>query len=284
MKKYPTMALCYDFDETLAIGNMQEYGCLDDLGVDASAFWEKSNRLAKENQMDKISSYMYLILEQARQKNIDLTRKTIRNWGKNIQLYSGVEDWFKRTTDYALKKGVRLKHYIISSGLKEIIEGTSIARHFEQIFASSFLYDEHNHPIWPAVVLNYTSKTQFLFRVNKGCEDITDDKTINKLVQPNERAMPFSRMIYIGDGETDVPCMRIVKEQGGHAIAVYNEKKKTAKSIAKHLAQENRVNTILPADYSAGSALERYVQSLIDKAAADVAVYNNETRFLKGKF
>lgn len=263
------MALCYDFDETLIVGNMQEYDCLKTLGVDSAVFWKESNKLAKEKQMDKIASYMFLILERARIKNIKLTKKAFQNFGKSIVFHEGVTDWFNRINTYAAEKEINLKHYIISSGLKEMIEGTFIAGQFQKIFASSFLYDDQNHPIWPAVVLNYTSKTQFLFRINKGCEDITDDNSINRLIPEPERAIPFTHMIYIGDGDTDVPCMRIVKEHGGHAIAVYNPQKKSGDITARHLAKDDRVNIILPADYRADKALETYVKALIDKVAAD---------------
>ena len=157
-----------------------------------------------------------------------------------------------------------------------MIEGTSIAKEFQNIFASSFLYDDDNHPIWPAVVLNYTSKTQFLFRINKGCEDITDDDSINKPVPEPDRPVPFTQMIYIGDGDTDVPCMRIVKEHGGHAIAVYNPQKKAGKETARHLATDDRVNILLPADYRKNQPLEQYVQALIDKVAADITVQRLE--------
>ena len=270
------MAICYDFDETLIIGNMQEYDCLKTLGENSADFWKESNRLATQKQMDKIASYMYLILERAREKKINLTKKAFQNFGKNIQFYAGVTDWFQRINAYAALKGIHMKHYIISSGLKEMIEGTGIAKEFQNIFASSFLYDDDNHPIWPAVVLNYTSKTQFLFRINKGCEDITDDESINKLIPEPDRAVPFTHMIYIGDGDTDVPCMRIVKEHGGHAIAVYNPQKKAGKETARHLAVDDRVHILLPADYRENQPLEQYVHALIDKVAADVHVQKLE--------
>ena len=271
-KKLIPMAICYDFDGTLSPGNMQEYDFMKALGIKKSKnFWDEAEKIAKKQMADNIAAYMYLMIKESEAKNLPFKRETFKKYGKNIELYKGVEEWFKRTTDYAKQKGIVLKHYIISSGIKEIIEGTKIAKNFSKIYASSFMYSPNGEAIWPAVVLNYTSKTQYLFRINKGCEDITDDTKINEYVKPEERAIPFGQMIYIGDGSTDIPCMTIVKRAGGHSIAVYKSGK-NGKSKAEHLIEADRVNAVLPADYSKGKQIDNYVKAVIDKVAADEAL------------
>ena len=270
IKKLIPMAICYDFDGTLSPGNMQEYDFMKALGIkNSKKFWDKAAAVAKEQNADNIASYMQLMIKESEDKNLPFKRETFRNYGKNIELYKGVEDWFKRINEYARKRGIFLKHYIISSGIKEIIEGTKIARNFTKVYASSFMYGPNGGAIWPAVVLNYTSKTQYLFRINKGCEDINDNTRINDYVPPKDRPIPFTNMIYIGDGSTDIPCMTIVKRDGGHSIAVYKTNKSGAKSKAENLITANRVNVVLPADYSAGKPIDTYVKAVIDKIAAD---------------
>lgn len=275
-KKLIPMAICYDFDGTLSPGNMQEYGFMSALNQkSASDFWKESNGLACQKQADTIAAYMWLMLNKLAEKKIAPTRKAFQFYGADIELYAGVETWFNRINAYARKKGVCLKHYIISSGLKEMIEGTKIAKNFKAIFASSFMYDENGEAFWPAMILNYTSKTQFIFRINKGCEDLTDNTTVNQFISDDKRAVPFANMIYVGDGETDVPCMKMVKLQGGHSVAVYRNGKKGLAKV-HHLIKDNRVNTCVPADYRAGKPLEKYIQSVIDKVSADYAVKNQE--------
>ncbi len=274
-KKLIPMAICYDFDGTLSPGNMQEYGFMRALKEKTpNAFWKESNGLAEANMADSIAAYMLLMLEKMSEKNIAPTRKAFQKFGSDIELYQGVEGWFERINKYAKEKGVLMHHYIISSGLKEMIEGTKIAKHFKAIFASTFMYDANGEAFWPAIMLNYTSKTQFLFRVNKGCEDVRDNETVNKYMCHDERPVPFEHMIYVGDGETDIPCMKMLKVSGGHSVAVYKNAK-AAKKIA-HLVADNRVNLLALADYRAGKELDTYVKSLIDKVVADFTVKSQE--------
>lgn len=277
VKRLIPMAVCYDFDGTLSPGNMQEYDFMKALGTkNSKKFWDEAEKIAKEQTADSIAAYMYLMIKESGAKNLPFKRETFKKYGKNIELYKGVEDWFERITDYAKQRGIFLKHYIISSGIKEIIEGTKIAKNFAKIYASSFMYSPNGEAIWPAVVLNYTSKTQYLFRINKGCEDITDDTKVNDYVKPQDRPIPFSHMIYIGDGSTDIPCMTIVKRAGGHSVAVYKAGKNGAKSKAEHLIADDRVNVVLPADYSKGKPIDDYVKAVIDKVAADICVQVQE--------
>ena len=274
--KTPQIAICYDFDGTLSPGCMQNYDFMRALGEDTGQFWHKAHLLAQKQQADDIAAYMQLMVAESQKKGIALTRKAFQTFGKDIPLYQGLQTWFDRTCCYARKKGILLHHYIISSGIKEMIEGTPIAKHFQNIFACSFMYNKKGLAVWPAVVLNYTSKTQFLFRINKGCEDITDNDGVNRYTPPKNRPVPFQNMIYIGDGDTDIPCMKMVNQNGGHSVAVYAPQNKKPPQKTYRLIHDKRVNIVLPADYRAQQKLEKYVFAVIDKIAADSQIENLE--------
>ena len=269
MKNLIPMAICYDFDGTLSPGNMQEYGWMKALNIKKpKTFWKNANDLGIAQEADEVAAYMYQMMTEAKKHNQLIHKATLQKAGKDIELFKGVLTWFNRINKYAEKQGVLLKHYIISSGLKEMISGTPIAKNFAEIFASSFMYDVHGNAIWPAVVLNYTSKTQFIFRINKGCEDICDREGVNAYMSNKDRAVPFAHMIYVGDGDTDIPCMQIIRRHNGHAIAVYNHDKKGAKKKVEHLIPDHRVNIIAPADYSVNTPIDKYVKAIIDKVKA----------------
>jgi len=264
------MAICYDFDGTLAPGNMQEYGFTEKVGyANPKDFWKKAAEIAKKQHADGILAYMQLMIKESKSKNIPFKRDDFKKYGKAIKLFNGVEEWFDRISAYAADKDIELKHFIISSGLKEMIEGSSIASKFEKIYASCFMYDANDAAEWPAVALNYTTKTQFLYRINKGVLDETDNKTINEYTPPEKRDIPFENIVYIGDGETDIPCMKMVKISGGHSIAVYPPHIDGAQEKIKHLIMDNRVNIIAAADYSENSGIDCYLKAVIDKIAAD---------------
>ena len=267
IKKKIDVALIYDFDGTLSPGNMQEFGFIQAIGKDVSEFWEKTIDLATTNDASGILCYMYLMLQEAKDSGISLKRDSFRKFGSMVELFKGVEDWFTLINHYGKSKGINIKHYINSSGLKEMIEVTSIAKRFENIYACSFLYNVDGVAYWPAVAVDYTTKTQFLFKINKGIKEISDNKRINEYVAKEDRPIPFERMIYLGDGETDVPCMSVVKEQGGHSIAVYGNRKK--KAVAERLIKENRVNFVCKADYSENSEIYTTVRLILDKIRAD---------------
>ncbi len=270
-KKLIKVAIAYDFDGTLAPGNMQEHAFLPSLGIDPKSFWGKTKKKAKENDMDEILAYMQLTLEEARTKNFPIRRSDFMQYGKGIEFFEGVETYFGRINLYAKEKGVIIEHYIISSGLREFVKGTKIAKHFKNIFASGFEYDASGVAVWPALAINYTNKTQYLFRINKGINNSYDNYEINKFMPEKERYIPFEQMIYIGDGETDVPAMKMIKYQGGKAIAVYNPKirakknKKSPKQICEDLISQNRADYIAPANYSDGSELDKIIKLIIDK-------------------
>ena len=257
------VAFLYDFDKTLSPMNMQEFELVKDLGYEVDEFWKEIRKLEKKTDIDLILSYLLQIKEMYEEKlKTPLTREILNNYGKGIRYFPGVTTWFMRINEYGKRKGVKVKHYIISSGMKEIIEGTSIADEFERIFASTYLFTEDGTIKWPALAVNYTCKTQFVYRINKGTLDISNNKIINSYMPREERAVPFQNIAYFGDGESDVPCMKIVKNRGGYAVAVYDENKK----MAQDFIMQNRVTTIAKADYTKDSKLEQIAMYIIDNA------------------
>lgn len=264
-----TIALIYDFDGTLSPGNMQEYDFIPAVGKSNGEFWDESNGIAHTQDADPVLVYMHRMIHASRSNGKSLRRDAFIESGKNIKLYKGVEEWFGRINSYGAEKGIIIHHYINSSGIREMIEGTSIASEFRKIYACSFLYDVDGVAYWPAVAINYTNKTQFIFKINKGIEGVFESKKINEFVEPSKRPVPFSRMIYVGDGTTDIPCMKLVKDQGGHSIAVYDPDEADGRKSTEKLIKDNRVSYVCPADYSPGSEMDMLVHTIIDKIDAD---------------
>lgn len=260
----PVLAICYDFDKTLTPDDMQAQGFIQSVGYDIADFWRESNSLAENNDMDQNLAYMYKMFKESEGK-ILFTRKELEAYGANITLFNGVDEWFERIRQYGREHNVIVEHYIISSGLKEMIEGTSAAKQgaFEKIYASSFFYNERGVAIWPAQVVNYTNKTQFLFRIEKGVLDV-NDPGVNDYFKPDDIRVPFRNMIYIGDSDTDIPCMKLVNTYGGHSIGVYNADQKDKAKVFKMMG-DDRIKYFAPADYSDGSELDRLVKAIIDR-------------------
>ncbi|HPB78917.1 MAG TPA: HAD family hydrolase [Sedimentibacter sp.] len=263
MNKKPIVAIMYDFDKTLSPKDMQEYGFISELGMKSEDFWEKSRVNMVNHNMDQILAYMLTMLQEAEGRML-LTRNIFNEMGRNVKLFEGLETWFDRINLYGEKLGLDIEHYIISSGLKEIIQGTEIAHNFKEIYAAEYCYNENNIPIWPAMAVNYTSKTQFLFRINKGVLDVTEHKGLNESTPDNKKRIPFCNMIYIGDGLTDVPCMKLVKINGGHSIAVYHDDR----CIADSLISQGRVDFVVSADYRENSEMENTVRTILNQIAA----------------
>ncbi|PPB68447.1 HAD family hydrolase [Campylobacter hyointestinalis] len=255
------IAIAYDFDGTLAKGNIQENSFIPSVGITKEEFWSQVKHLSEENNMDEILAYMYLMIKRAEGKEITIDKDSLKSHGKNVKYFDGVEEYFKRINKYANKLDIEIKHYIISSGTKEMIEGTTIAKEFDIIYASSFYYDDYGRPIWPALAINYTTKTQYLYRINKGIHNAYDNKLINQFIPENERAIKFKHIIYLGDGETDIPAMKLVKANGGKSIAIFDKEKE---DIAKKLIEQNRVNYIAKADYTKDSDIDKILKSIID--------------------
>lgn len=273
MKDKLTVALIYDFDGTLSPGNMQEYDFIPAVGKSNYEFWKESNEIAEEQDADPILAYMYRMLHEAKSSGKSLRRESFMLSGRNITLYKGVTEWFARINAYAAERGILVQHYINSSGIREMIEGTPIAPEFRKIYACSFLYDVDGVAYWPAVAVNYTNKTQFIFKINKGIESVYESKKINEYIAEEDRPVQFRHMIYFGDGSTDIPCMKLVKQQGGHSIAVYNPESEQKRADMEKLIRDNRVNFVSPADYSEGGELDTLVKTIIRKIEADNDLY-----------
>jgi len=274
-KKLQRMAIAYDFDGTLAPGNMQQHSFIPKLEIDSSEFWKEVKAIAKNNDMNEILAYMHLMLKKANEKNIPITKKAFIDHGKGMVLFPGVAEYFKKINVYAKSKGLVIEHYIISSGLRDILIGTPIYKEFEMVFASAYMYNVNDVADWPALAVDYTNKTQFLFRINKGIKNAWDNESINKFMPEDERPMPFERMIYLGDGETDIPAMKMIAFQGGKAVAVYNPDQRTkegkkAKKVTQDLVLQGRANFVAPADYKEGSSLYKIIQLSIDAISAEV--------------
>ncbi len=265
----PIVALIYDFDGTLSPGNMQEYSFIAAIGKEKEEFWAETAVMAQNQDSDNVLVYMLLMLEKAKEMGLCIRKESFQNYGKSVELFKGVKEWFKRINEYGLQHGVQIEHYINSSGTKEIIEGTSIADEFKAIFACSYYYDENGDAIWPAAAVNYTNKTQFLFKINKGIFSISDSVKINESVPEDEKRVYFSNMVYFGDGETDVPCMKLIKQLGGTSIAVYEPDNSKKQGIAQRLMRQDRVNYFCAANYEEGGKLDSLVKSIICKIKAD---------------
>ena len=269
MKRKPIIALIYDFDGTLSPGNMQEFGFIQAVGQTPPEFWTKSDSIAIGQDASNVLAYMKLMFDEARKYGIPLRKEKFKEFGKDIELYDGVKEWFRSVNEYGAAHGVQIEHYINSSGLKEIIEGSPIASEFKHIFAGSFIYDENGEAEWPGIAVDYTAKTQFLFKISKGIFSSRDNKKVNESMKDEKKRIPFSHMIYFGDGDTDVPCMKIVNMFGGHAIAVFDPNNEKKRQQTEKLLRQGRVRFITPAVYTKDSRTFKVVCSIIDKIKAD---------------
>lgn len=265
-EELPVIAICYDFDKTLTPDDMQAQGFIQSVGYDVPEFWKESNGLAENNDMDQNLAYMFKMMEAA-EGQVLFTKDSLKRYGAQVRLFPGAESWFQRIRKYGEEHGVIVEHYIISSGLKEMIEGTTIANEFEKIYASSFLYNEKGVAKWPTQVVNYTNKTQFLFRIEKGVLDI-NDLGVNEAFAPENIRVPFRNMVYIGDSDTDIPCMKVVNSNGGHSIGVYNADTQDKAKVYK-MMREGRIRYFAPSDYSEGSQLDELVKAIIDRTVTN---------------
>ena len=264
----PVLAICYDFDKTLTPDDMQAQGYIQSVGYDVAEFWAETDDLARTHGMDSNLAYMFKMVQEA-EGNLVLNRKALMDYGAKVRLFPGVESWFERLREYGRDHGVIVEHYIISSGLREMIEGTEMAKRgaFERIYASSFYYNERGLAKWPAQAVNYTNKTQFLFRIEKGTLDV-NDPAVNDYFPPDRLRVPFRNMVYIGDSDTDIPCMKLVNTNGGHSIGVFDPDTRDKAKVLKMMA-DNRIRYYAPADYSDGSELDSLLKSIIRRTAAN---------------
>ncbi len=260
----PVIAFLYDFDKTLCTTDMQNYAFIPSLGMTPGEFWAEANGFGRRNRIDGILAYMYIMIQESERKNRPFTRKDLVEKGRDIRLFPGVQEWFGRINDFGAAQGVEVEHYVLSSGLREIIEGSSISGEFREIYASEFFYDENGRPVWPKLAVNFTAKTQFVYRINKGVLDVSDDKTLNDSKPDDSKRVPFRNMIYMGDGFSDVPCMKMMRAYGGQAIAVYQSENRAG---VEELLARGRVDFMFPADYREDTALDATVKNIIRKMA-----------------
>ena len=277
-KQLPIVAFLYDFDKTLCTTDMQDYAFIPSLGMTPTEFWALANGFGRQHRIDGILAYMYTMIREAEQRGLPVTRQDLVEKGRSIVLFPGVQDWFRRINEFGRSQGVQVEHYIISSGLREIIEGSSISGEFKEIYASEFYYDENGRPVWPKLAVNFTAKTQFVYRINKGVLDVSDDKTLNDSMPDDSKRVPFTNMVYMGDGLSDVPCMKMMRAYGGQAIAVYQDSNRMG---VEDLLAKGRVDFIFKADYSEGTALDLTVKNIIRKMAISDQLWEENAQQLR---
>ena len=265
----PIVAFLYDFDKTLCTTDMEDYAFIPSLGMTPAEFWPEANGFGRENRMDGILAYMYTMIRESEKRGLPFTRADLVEKGREIVLFPGVQDWFGRINAFGETQGVQVEHYVISSGLREIIEGSAISGAFKEIYASEFYYDDAGRPVWPKLTVNFTAKTQFVYRINKGVLDVSNDRDLNASMPDDSKRVPFTNMIYIGDGLSDVPCMKMMRAYGGQAIAVYQE---SNRSGVEDLLAKGRVDFIFPADYSEGTELDRTAKNILRRMAISDAL------------
>ena len=278
----PIIAFLYDFDKTLCTTDMEDYAFIPSLGYTPAEFWGKANAFGWENRMDGLLAYMYTMIQECAAQNIKLDRAFLNHCGESIQLFPGVREWFARINAFGESLGVQVEHYVISSGLREIIEGSGIAHEFKEIYACEFYYNENGDACWPKLDVNFTNKTQFVYRINKGILDVSRDRELNDSMPDDSKRVPFTNMIYMGDGLSDVPCMKMMRAYGGQAIAVYQANNR--QGVEKLLA-DGRVDFIFPADYREGMELDRTVRDILRKMTITdrlLEVNNRQLRSIGG--
>ena len=278
----PIIAFLYDFDKTLCTTDMEDYAFIPSLGFTPAEFWGKANAFGWENRMDGLLAYMYTMIQECAAQNIKLDRAFLNHCGESIQLFPGVREWFARINAFGESLGVQVEHYVISSGLREIIEGSGIAQEFREIYACEFYYNENGDACWPKLDVNFTNKTQFVYRINKGILDVSRDRELNDYMPDDSKRVPFTNMIYMGDGLSDVPCMKMMRAYGGQAIAVYQASNR--QGVEKLLA-DGRVDFIFPADYREGMELDRTVRDILRKMTITdrlLEVNNRQLRSIGG--
>ena len=278
----PIIAFLYDFDKTLCTTDMEDYAFIPSLGYTPAEFWGRANAFGWDNRMDGLLAYMYTMIQECAAQNIKLDRAFLNHCGESIQLFPGVREWFARINAFGESLGVQVEHYVISSGLREIIEGSGIAQEFREIYACEFYYNENGDACWPKLDVNFTNKTQFVYRINKGILDVSRDKELNDSMPDDSKRVPFTNMIYMGDGLSDVPCMKMMRAYGGQAIAVYQASNR--QGVEKLLA-DGRVDFIFPADYREGMELDRTVRDILRKMTITdrlLEVNNRQLRSIGG--
>ncbi|MCQ2802311.1 MAG: haloacid dehalogenase-like hydrolase [Bacilli bacterium] len=271
--KQQIVAIMYDFDKTLSTTDMQNYSFIPALGMTPEEFWGETGKFSEKTGVERILSYMYMMILKCREKNIKLTREFLRNCGKEILYHPGVETWFDRINKYGLEKNVIVEHYLVSSGTTEILEGCSIYKYFTKVYGCEFLY-ENDVPVWPKLAINYTQKTQFFFRIAKGVTEVSNDEGVNAKTDKQKLRIPYQNIVYLGDGMTDVACMTLVNKNNGHSIGVYTDKNEAS---VKQIKDDKRVTYIAKADYTEGSKMDRIMKYIIDEVSTNAMNQERES-------
>ena len=274
MTDKPIIALLYDFDKTLCTTDMEDYAFIPALGYTPAQFWDKANTFGRDNRMDGLLAYMYTMIAECRAQGKRLDRDFLVQCGHSMELFPGVREWFGRINAFGEEQGVTIEHYVISSGLREIIEGSGVSHEFKEIYACEFFYNEEGLASWPKLDVNFTNKTQFVYRINKGILDVAKDKELNASMPDDSKRIPFTNMIYIGDGLSDVPCMKMMRAYGGQAVAVYQDSNRAG---VEDLLAKGRVDFIFPADYRDGTLFDETMKNIVRKIAiADALAEENQ--------
>ena len=269
-----TIAIIYDYDQTLSPIYMQDEAIFPAFGINSAAFWKRSQELVKNEGYDHELAYMKVLLD-----SLEMDRPTneeLKSLGGKLTFYKGLPGMFEEFQSGLLSAehenhGIRVEHYIVSSGLKVVLEGSALAAHVRAIFGCEFAVDLQGRITFPRRVISHTQKTQFLFRINKGMLDVSED--VNDHMPSELRPVPFSNMIYVGDGPTDVPCFTVMRRNGGHAIAVYNPDDPTRSSFKKCYqlcTHADRVKNIAPSDFRHGSHLRLLLEEMVREIANQI--------------
>ena len=262
MTKIKKFAFCYDFDGTLCPEYMMNHHLLPDCKVNPKIFWKKVVDYSNRNKCDPTLAYLKLLMTEMKESNIDFSSSIFKKYGRKIILFKGVESWFRSIEKKIKKKfNVNIEHYIISSGLEEMIKGCKISKNIKKIFASSYIFNRDF--IWPRLSVNYSNKVQFLYRIYKGKFDVFDNAGVNNKIEDKKVYIPFENIFFFGDGETDIPTFVVNKKNGGTSICVY-ENDETSKKNAKKILREKRVNFIVENDYSENGPIEKLINTIME--------------------
>ncbi len=269
-----TIAIVYDYDQTLSPSYMQDEVVFPTFGIDGKSFWRRCTEFVREQGYDSELAYMKVLLD-----TLGMDRPTndeLRKLGAKLNFYKGLPEMFDDFRDDLLSEeqiahGITVEHYIISSGMKVLIEGSRLAPYVRAIFGCEFAEDEQGRITFPKRVISHTQKTQFLFRINKGLLDMSQD--VNDHMEAGIRPIPFSNMIYLGDGPTDVPCFTVMRKNDGHAIAVYNPddpERVGFKKCYQLSTHADRVRHIAPADFRRNSHLRLLLEQMVAEIASRI--------------
>ena len=265
-----TIGIIYDYDQTLSPNYMQDEVLFPHFGINAAQFWKKSRELVDDEGYDGELAYLKSMLDYLAMDRP--TNAELRTLGANLKFYKGLPEMFEEMdgmlNDQHRMYGIKIEHYIVSSGLKALLDGSKLAPYVKRIFGCEFGEDKDGRITFPKRVISHTTKTQYIFRINKGMLEPTDD--VNDHMAPELRPIPFHNMIYVGDGPTDVPCFTLMKKYGGHALAVYNPDDENRSSFRKCYqlsAHADRLKHIAPADYRAGG----HLRLLLEEMALEIA-------------